>query len=84
MSYSNGSGKVLFRPRENRIIAGVCAGVAEYTGMDVNLIRVIAALVTLFTVGTGLLAYVVAWIVIPDEGQKTSIAEDLFNKARQG
>jgi phage shock protein PspC (stress-responsive transcriptional regulator) len=84
MSYSNGSGKVLFRPRENRIIAGVCAGVAEYTGMDVNLIRVIAALVTLFTAGTGLLAYVVAWIVIPDEGQKTSIAEDLFKKARQG
>jgi phage shock protein PspC (stress-responsive transcriptional regulator) len=84
MSYSNGSGKVLFRPRENRIIAGVCAGLAEYTGMDVNLIRVIAALVTLFTAGTGLLAYVVAWIVIPDEGQKTSIAEDLFNKARQG
>jgi phage shock protein PspC (stress-responsive transcriptional regulator) len=83
MSYTNGSGKVLVRPRDNRIIAGVCAGLAEYTGMDVNLLRVIAALVTLFTVGTGVLAYVVAWIVIPEEGQKTSIVQDLFNKTRQ-
>jgi len=84
MSYTNGSGKVLVRPRDNRIIAGVCAGLAEYTGMDVNLLRVIAGLLTLFTVGTGVLAYVVAWIVIPEEGQKTSIVEDLFNKTRQG
>jgi len=83
MSYTNGSGKVLVRPRDNRIIAGVCAGLAEYTGMDVNLLRVIAGLLTLFTVGTGVLAYVVAWIVIPEEGQKTSIVEDLFNKTRQ-
>ena len=84
MSYTNGSGKVLVRPRDNRIIAGVCAGLAEYTGMDVNLLRVIAGLLTLFTVGTGVLAYVVAWIVIPEEGQKSSIVEDLFNKTRQG
>ena len=83
MSYTNGSGKVLVRPRDNRIIAGVCAGLAEYTGMDVNLLRVIAGLLTLFTVGTGVLAYVVAWIVIPEEGQKSSIVEDLFNKTRQ-
>jgi phage shock protein PspC (stress-responsive transcriptional regulator) len=83
MSYTNGSGKVLVRPRDNRIIAGVCAGLAEYIGMDVNLVRVIAALLTLFTAGTGVLAYAVAWIVIPEEGQKSSIAEDLFNKSRQ-
>jgi len=83
MSYTNGSGKVLVRRRDNRIIAGVCSGLADYTGMDVNLLRVIAALVTLFTVGTGVLAYVVAWIVIPEEGQKTSIVEDLFNKTKQ-
>jgi len=71
MTYTNGSGKVLVRPRENRIIAGVCAGLADYTGMDVNLLRVIVALVTLVTVGTGVLAYILAWIVIPEEGQKS-------------
>jgi len=79
----NGNGKVLVRPRDNRIIAGVCAGLADYTGMDVNLLRVIVALVTLITVGTGVLAYVIAWIVIPEEGQKSSIVQDLINKTKQ-
>jgi phage shock protein PspC (stress-responsive transcriptional regulator) len=85
MSYSNGSGgKVLVRRRDNRIIAGVCAGLADYLGIDVNLLRVIVALVSLFTAGTGVIAYIIGWIVIPEEGQKTSIAEDLINKNRQG
>jgi len=75
-------GKVLFRSRGNRIIAGVCGGFAEYSGMDVNLVRVLVALVTLFTAGTGILGYLVAWAVIPEEGQKSSIAEDLINKNR--
>ena len=43
MSYmnGNGNGKVLVRKRDGRIIAGVCAGLAEYAGIDVNLLRVI-------------------------------------------
>ena len=77
------SGKVLVRRRDNRVIAGVCAGLADYTGIDVNLLRVIVAVLTMFTAGTGLLAYAIAWVVIPEEGQKTSIAEDLINKSRQ-
>ncbi len=85
MSYMNGnsSGKTLARRRDNRIIAGVCAGLADYTGIDVNLLRVIVAVVSFFTAGTGVLAYIVAWIVIPEEGQKSSIAEDFVNKNRQ-
>jgi phage shock protein C len=75
-------GKVLVRSRDNRIIAGVCAGFADYLNMDVNLVRVVVALLTLFTVGTGILAYLIAWAVIPEEGQKNSIAEDLINKNR--
>jgi phage shock protein C len=81
MSNING-GKVLVRSRSNRMIAGVCGGFAEYSGMDVNLVRVLVALVTLFTAGTGILGYLVAWAVIPEEGQKSSIAEDLINKNR--
>ena len=84
MSYTNGSGKVLVRKRDNRIVAGVCAGLADYAGIDVNLLRVIVALVSLFTGGAGVIAYIVGWMVIPEEGQKTSIAEDLVNKNRQG
>jgi phage shock protein C len=74
--------KVLVRSRDNRIVAGVCAGFADYLNMDVNLVRLVAALLTLFTVGTGMLAYLIAWALIPEEGQKMSIAEDLINKNR--
>jgi phage shock protein PspC (stress-responsive transcriptional regulator) len=85
MSHMNGSsGKVLVRKRDNRIIAGVCAGVADYIGMDVNLLRVLVAVVTVFTVGTGVLAYIVAWAVIPEEGSKSSVIEDLISKSKQG
>jgi phage shock protein C len=79
MSNMNGS-KVLVRRRDNRILAGVCAGFADYLGMDVNLVRVLTAVVAVFTAGTGLLAYLVAWAVVPEEGQTNSIAEDMFNK----
>jgi phage shock protein PspC (stress-responsive transcriptional regulator) len=78
-------GKALVRSRNNRIVAGVCAGVADYLGMDTNLVRVLAAVLTLLTgVVGGVLVYLVAWAVIPEEGQKSSIAEDLINKNRQG
>jgi phage shock protein PspC (stress-responsive transcriptional regulator) len=84
MSNLNGSsGKVLVRRRGNRIIAGVCSGFADYTAMDVNLIRVLVAVVTIITGGAGIVAYAAAWLVIPEEGQKSSIAEDLISKSRQ-
>jgi phage shock protein C len=81
MSNING-GKALVRRRDDRIVAGVCSGFADYLGMDVSLARVLVALITLFTVGTGILAYLVAWAVVPEEGQTSSIAEELINKNR--
>lgn len=72
--------KVLRRPRDGRMLAGVCAGVADYFGLDVTLVRVIWAVVSIITGGAGVLAYLVAWIIIPDEGQKSSIAENLVGK----
>jgi len=75
-------GKVLVRRIDGRIVAAACAGFADYLGLDVNLVRVLVALLTVFTAGTGILVYLIAWAVIPEEGQKTSIAEDLINKNR--
>jgi phage shock protein C len=74
--------KVLVRTRDGRLVAGVCSGLARYLEVDANLVRLLAALITLFTAGTGILAYLVAWAVMPEEGQKTSIAEDLINNNR--
>jgi len=72
--------KVLMRARDGRMLAGVCAGVADYFGLDVTLVRVIWAVVSVITGGAGVLAYLVAWIIIPDEGQKSSIAENVVGK----
>jgi phage shock protein C len=58
--------KRLIRPRAGRKIAGVCAGVAEYFDLDVTLVRVVWLIVSVMT-GIGLLAYPVAWIVMPEE-----------------
>ncbi len=58
--------KRLLRPRVGRKIAGVCAGFAEYFDLDVALVRLIWLLVAVFT-GVGLLAYPIAWIIMPEE-----------------
>ena len=56
----------LLRPRVGRKLAGVCRGFAEYFDLDVTVIRVVWLLVALFG-GGGILAYIVAWIVVPEE-----------------
>ena len=74
-----GGGKRLERKIEGRWLAGVCAGLADYLGVDANLIRVIVAVLVLFG-GFGALAYVLAWALVPEEGESASIAEKLINK----
>ena len=76
--------KVLARSRKGRMAAGVCAGTADYFGWDVALVLVVVAVVSVLTGGTGVLAYLAAWALIPAEGEKTSIAEDLLGRTRQG
>jgi phage shock protein PspC (stress-responsive transcriptional regulator) len=56
----------LARGRENRILGGVCAGLAEYLGVDVILIR-IAFVVLAFAGGGGVILYLLGWILIPEE-----------------
>lgn len=58
--------KRLTRSR-NDMIAGVCAGIAEFVGWDVTLVRVLWVLGTLLSVGTGILVYFVLALVMPRE-----------------
>ena len=58
--------KILQRPLHGRRIAGVCAGVAEYLDVDVTLIRILWV-IALFCFGTGLVAYLVASLIMPNE-----------------
>ena len=56
----------LVRPRYGRKIAGVCLGFAEYFNLDVTLIRIVWAVCAICG-GVGVIPYVVAWIVMPEE-----------------
>ena len=58
--------KKLYRSRENRVISGVCGGIAEYFDIDATLIRLLWAITILFA-GTGILAYVLCILIIPEE-----------------
>ena len=58
--------KKFYRSRKNRVIAGICGGLAEYFCIDPIIVRLIT-LILVLSAGGGLLAYIIAWIVVPDE-----------------
>lgn len=60
-------GKRLTRPQNNKMLAGVCAGIANYFGLDPTLIRVAYALLTVFTAFAGVIVYLLLWLIIPEE-----------------
>jgi phage shock protein C len=83
MSEYNGSGnKRLLRIRQGRLVAGVCTGLAAYFGVDVNLVRLAFGVLTVFY-GLGILLYLIAWMILPEEGDESgSILESFINKRR--
>jgi phage shock protein PspC (stress-responsive transcriptional regulator) len=60
--------KRLYRSRSDRMIAGVCAGMGKYLGLDATVVRLLFALLAIFTgVVPGLILYLVMMFIIPDE-----------------
>jgi phage shock protein C len=57
----------LRRSRGDRMLAGVCAGVANYFRVDPTLVRVGFAVLAIITWGVALLGYAIAWVVMPEE-----------------
>ncbi|MPN24263.1 hypothetical protein SDC9_171658 [bioreactor metagenome] len=57
--------KKLYRSKRSRIIFGVCGGIGEYLDVDPTLVRLLWVLLSLH--GIGIIAYVIAWIIIPEE-----------------
>ena len=55
----------LYRSRNQRMLAGVCGGLAEYFNVDATLIRVLFLILAVFG-GSGLVIYVVMWLIVPD------------------
>jgi phage shock protein PspC (stress-responsive transcriptional regulator) len=68
----------LYRPLNGRMVAGVAAGIAQYLGVDVTVVRIVLAVLTVVG-GAGVPVYVAGWLLIPDEGASQSIASQLIN-----
>lgn len=57
--------KRLYRSGKNKIIAGICGGIGEYFGIDPVIVRLVWVIFTLLSFGFGVLAYIIAWLIIP-------------------
>jgi phage shock protein C len=55
----------LYRSQNDRMIAGVCGGLAEFFGLDVSLVRLLAVIMALLG-GHGILVYLILWIIVPN------------------
>ncbi len=72
-------GRRLYRSRSDRMICGVCGGLARYFDMDSTIIRVIAVLL-IFASGLGILAYIILAIVIPSESSRAAEPKDTIKE----
>ena len=59
--------KRLYKSKSDKKVCGVCGGLAEHLDIDPTLIRLGVAFVTLFSVGLGIVAYIVAAVIIPEQ-----------------
>jgi phage shock protein PspC (stress-responsive transcriptional regulator) len=73
----------LARSRHERVIAGVAGGLGQHFGVDPVVVRIGFVLAVLLG-GSGLLAYLVAWLVIPEDGAHRSVGEAALRSARRG
>ena len=67
-------GKRLYRSRKDRMICGVCGGIAKYFNIDPTLVRLAFVLISMGA-GSGVLAYIVAAIIIPDAGMRCLLCQ---------
>ncbi|MCU6778022.1 PspC domain-containing protein [Phocaeicola fibrisolvens] len=54
----------------NRMIGGVCAGIADYFNWDITLVRIVYVLATFFTVFSGGIVYLILWLIMPEAGRE--------------
>lgn len=72
-------GNRLHKSRTNRVLAGVCGGLGEYFDIDPTFVRLLFALLVIFN-GIGILAYIVLWIVMPEESSADLAPRDVVRE----
>ncbi len=73
-TFTSAAGKRLVRRMDQKSIAGVCAGFADYLDVDLTLMRIIWLCAAIFT-GVGFVAYLVCWILMPKEYGPAPVAQ---------
>lgn len=59
--------KRLYKNSQNKLISGVCQGLSEYLDIDVTVVRLIWLVITCCSAGLGIVAYIVAAVIMPDK-----------------
>jgi phage shock protein C len=57
----------LVRRTDDKMLGGVCSGLADHLGLDVTLVRLLTVLVTVLGFGSVIIAYLVAWVIVPKD-----------------
>lgn len=76
--YQQRNDKRLYRNANDKFIAGVCSGLAEYLNLDVTVVRVLFAIITFGGFGFGFLAYIILWAVLPTKNLDTVQGKRLY------
>ena len=59
--------KRLYRSRRDRILGGVCVGLGDYFEIDPSIVRLLWAALSLLSLGTGIIVYIIAWVLVPEQ-----------------
>ncbi|MDE3725022.1 MULTISPECIES: PspC domain-containing protein [Nocardiopsis] len=70
-------GKRFRRSDDNRFLAGVCGGIADYLGVDANIVRLVFVALTLLGF-SGVFVYILAWLIMPGEHEQHSLLEQII------
>jgi len=73
----------LTRSRTNKVLAGVCGGIADYAGWDAGVVRAVFAISCVLLPGLGLSVYLILWIVLPEEGSSTTGLDSIVGAFRR-
>ena len=64
----------------DKMIAGVCSGIAEYFGWDITIFRIIYTVASVFTAFSGVILYIILWIIMPQKNPNGNYEERLNSK----
>ncbi|MBB6121904.1 PspC domain-containing protein [Nocardiopsis algeriensis] len=72
----NFQGKRFRRSNDSRMLTGVCGGIADYLGIDATVVRLVFVVLTLLGF-SGVFVYILAWLIMPAEGEQYSLLEEI-------